>query len=883
MEKQDFSLESILDEYSPKNKDVTNKDKSNSKSTISTSEKFSETESFSENSDINDSKEKTDNNYKDTFKSINHVRPKVSFIDSAVKNNKSKSENDNIYSEYDSAILVSDKEKKSSDNINNKSASSTKAKSKIFNIKNLFKSGKMITNKSAEAETEKEEEKSIETFEEFETLKNYKSFETNENNSYDNPSSTKISLNEQLQQEQDINLLSSEKSKHNKQEKKETKIKPSISETVTGVKEFLKPLAEIYLEEPEEIEKMEEEKILLRIQKREQKSEEKAQKLHERQMRKEEKRQRTLIKEEPEELVIPKIPNNEVEIRSNINILRNAVFFRTVLLVIFFIIGTALAFLDASRGNIYNWIIETITLRGYSILYLILSISAIVTSFPTVYNGLKSLFYRCSDTETIAAVPLIFCTISALFTFISPTQMENKTVHLFLPVALFGLLINSIGKLFIIRRATRNFNVINKDFEKYVFTYVKSEEDAELLTRGAINDYPVLTSMRKAKRLSDFLRYTYASDLSDKFCKTAFPIILILSLSVSFIITCIRMGFIPYLDNFVFFFSVASMLLTSGCCAGISLVTNLPLDFATKRLCSEDCALLGYPSVNELYDANSLVFNASALFPANSVKVSGIKNFSSFKVEETLLYAASIVKCADSILQNAFEELVEQKHGMLYEVNDFSYEDSMGICGWIKNQRVLLGNREMMSSHGINGLPTQTKENEHSSDNKDVLYLSIGGVLSAMFVVDITADTRIKKYMTLLQEEKIVLILKSTDSSITIGRISSLFSFPEELLKIIPTSMNKVYNRVTEDILNSSAAAISRGRFSDSVHLLMETRRVRRSIILGIMLQVVALIICMTLGLLYIGVGAYENMTAQLFLLCQICTVIIISLTSRWK
>ncbi|MBQ8824393.1 MAG: hypothetical protein IJZ64_04090, partial [Ruminococcus sp.] len=664
---------------------------------------------------------------------------------------------------------------------------------------------------------------------------------------------------------------------------KETKIKPSISETVTGVKEFLKPLAEMYLEESEEVEKIEEEKIRLRMQKREQKFEEKAQKLHDRQMRKEEKRQRMLIKEEPEELVIPKIPNNESEIRSNINILRNAVFFRTVLLVIFFVIGTVLAFLDASRGNIYNWIIEAITTRGYSILYLILGISAIATSFPTVYNGVKSLFCRCSDTETIAAVPLIFCTISALFTSISPAQMENKTVHLFLPVALFGLLTNSIGKLFIIRRATRNFNVINKDFEKYVFTYVKSEEDAELLTRGAINDYPILTSMRKAKRLSDFLRYTYASDLSDKFCKTAFPIILILSLSVSFIITCIRMGFIPYLDNFVFFFSVATMLLTAGCCAGISLVTNLPLDFATKRLCGEDCALLGYPSVNELYDANSLVFNASSLFPEGSVKISGIKNFANFKVEETLLYAASIVKCADSILQSAFEELVEQKHGMLYEVNDFSYEDSMGICGWIKNQRVLLGNREMMSSHGINGLPTQTKENEHSSNNKDVLYLSIGGVLSAMFVVDITADTRIKKYMTLLQEEKIVLILKSTDSSITIGRISSLFSFPEEFLKIIPTSMNEVYNRVTEDILNSSAAAISRGRFSDSVHLLIETRRVRRSAILGIILQVVALIICMTLGLLYIGVGAYENMTARLFLLCQICTVIIISLTSRWK
>ena len=397
------------------------------------------------------------------------------------------------------------------------------------------------------------------------------------------------------------------------------------------------------------------------------------------------------------------IPNQEAEIRVNINLLRNAVFFRTVSLAVLTVIGAFLAIGESSYTLLYPALSQLMTVRGYCFLHLILGLLILFITFPTVINGMRKLFHREADSDTIAAMPLIPCLLTVLATIFVPEPMQHNLVHIFLPVSSFILLMNSIGKLFIIRRATRNFALLTKNFEKYIVTCVQSETAAEELTRGVVQDYPILATIRKTKQMSDFLRHTYASDLADRFSKKLAPIVAGISLLLAAAITGIRIGVLETpAENIPFFCSVLTMLLTAGCSAGIPLTVNLPLDRASKRLCPHGCTLLGYQSVDDFYDVNSILVPAATLFPKQSITISGIKNFSGFQVEEALLDAASMVYAADSILQNAFAALVEEKDGgMLYQVEDCSYEDNLGICGWIRHRRVLLGNREMMMAHHV--------------------------------------------------------------------------------------------------------------------------------------------------------------------------------------
>ena len=579
------------------------------------------------------------------------------------------------------------------------------------------------------------------------------------------------------------------------------------------------------------------------------------------------------------------IPNQEAEIRVNINLLRNAVFFRTVSLAVLTVIGAFLAIGESSYTLLYPALSQLMTVRGYCFLHLVLGLLILFITFPTVINGMRKLFHREADSDTIAAMPLIPCLLTVLATIFVPEPMQHNLVHIFLPVSSFILLMNSIGKLFIIRRATRNFALLTKNFEKYVVTCVQSETAAEELTRGVVQDYPILATIRKTKQMSDFLRHTYASDLADRFSKKLAPIVAGISLLLAAAITGIRIGVLETpAENIPFFCSVLTMLLTAGCSAGIPLTVNLPLDRASKRLCPHGCTLLGYQSVDDFYDVNSILVPAATLFPKQSITISGIKNFSGFQVEEALLDAASMVYAADSILQNAFAALVEEKDGgMLYQVEDCSYEDNLGICGWIRHRRVLLGNREMMMAHHVEGMPTKVRELEMTSGSQDVLYLSVSGVVAGMFVIDITADPMVKRQMQRLKEEQISVIVKSVDSCITLQRLTTLFGVPDSMLKILPSADNDLYEKETAPLQDVSASTIHDGSFFGTARLLLEARSIKRAATTGLLLQVIAVILGLSICIGYILVNGYDNITSQTLLFFQLVMTGLTLLTTRLK
>lgn len=576
------------------------------------------------------------------------------------------------------------------------------------------------------------------------------------------------------------------------------------------------------------------------------------------------------------------IPNNDAEIRANINILRKTVSFRTIALAVLFLIGTALCVIETT-GSAYDAIISAIGGHGYSLIHMILGMAAVMIAFPTVANGLRYLFVNRADSDSMAAMPIVISTLCAAVSTIAGDGVESKEVHIFVPAAIFILFMNALGKQLIIHRAIKNFSVISGKYEQYVLSYVNNETDAEKLTKGVQPDYPILVSMRKARHMSDFLRYTYSADMGDRFCRRAVPVICGVSLIIAAAITGIRLTVMPGSIVLGFFLSVFSMLLCGGCCAGIMLTANIPLDIAANKLSKRDCGLLGYQSVDEFYDVNSLMVGASSLFPESAVSIEGMKPFRDAKIEDVVLMTFGLANQADSVLKFAFEKMLDRESSSIPAVDSVLYEENYGLSGWIKNRRILLGNREMMIQHNIEGLPSPLREAEYSEEGCEVLYFSVSGVLSAMMLVRITANNRIKYQLHKLVEENIALVVKSVDSFITHQLIAGLYQIPENCVKVVPVAVHEIFDKYTGDAENISASAITSGSAADTIRLLVSARRIRRSAMAGIILQSVAAIIGFGIAFAYIGLSAYTSVTTQMFLMFQIAASLVTAIAVRLK
>lgn len=494
---------------------------------------------------------------------------------------------------------------------------------------------------------------------------------------------------------------------------------------------------------------------------------------------------------------------------------------------------------------------------SYLSAHLILGLLSIFYSAPVIAKGISNLFKFKADGDSMTAVTAITCLFSVIVAFFQPEMAKNEIINIYMPVGILSLMFNAIGKLLILKRAKRNFNFASQNFERHAVVYVKDEERAERLTRGTLGDFPILAAMRKTDFLTDFLRYSYSSDISDTFCRKAVPACIIVSVIISLFMTFIRMGTFLSLSALAFGFSIFSMIICVTSCMALPLTANIPLEKISKQTLRGKGILLGYQSVDDLYDANSILVDADTLFPEGTVKLEGIKVFANTKLPEALLDAASLTYYSGSVMKKLFDDVIIGREHMLLPVENFSYEEDMGLCGWIRNRRILLGTRKLMESHNIEGIPTMAQELEYAK-GKSPVYLSVSGSLAAMFVFDLRTDRYIKSWADKLAKRKICIIVKSIDPFITKDKISEIFGISQELIRIIPKRLHDDFDAETSKTVRMSASMACTGRFTSMVQLILGIKVIHTSAIIGLIVQTASILLGIGLSMMLILSKAFE-------------------------
>lgn len=571
------------------------------------------------------------------------------------------------------------------------------------------------------------------------------------------------------------------------------------------------------------------------------------------------------------------VPDNMTVIHEDLDSLAAILLLRCSSLILMTIFGFVLAFAERGTVEFLNLFTEP---RVFAIIQVVMGIAAFIVAYPTITKGLKHLLKGHADCDSMAAISMIPAMITAILAVIFPNILVGGEIRLYMPLVLFGLMINTIGKFYMVRRGMRSCRVIEKSKEKRVLSYVKNEETASLLTKNYVKGYPVLISVRHTKSYSDFLKYTYSTDISDAMCKKYVPIYSLFSILIALIAVFIRMQMNFGANWFSFFFFIITMLLVSGNCVCCTLVSNLPLDHESKKAAVGGSTLLGYQSADDFYDANAILMESTDLFPAGSVKIVNMKMFGGLRMDESIINAASLAYHAESILKSAFAEMISED-SMLEQVEEFVCEDGAGLCGWIANKRVLLGTREMMEQHSIEGIPMKSIEAELLENGDDVLYLSISGVLRAVFAVKITANPKVKKQMRALQNEKISLIIRTVDSLVTVRSIADLFGFNDTSIRLLPSSMHNLFQRETAPLDCVPASVTVGNRGFGAAELILASKKVRRASIRGWILQLILGLLGLCIAVVHVFLGAFTDMTAFLILVYYLITTFLIWFSGR--
>lgn len=489
-----------------------------------------------------------------------------------------------------------------------------------------------------------------------------------------------------------------------------------------------------------------------------------------------------------------------------------------------------------------------------------LGLVACFVSYTVIAAGLKKLFTLKADSDSLAAVTAIFSLIPATAMLANSELVESKVCHAYVSAAILGLIVNTVGKLLIITRTERNFKYISGGYSKYAAMHIDDEDVAGRFTKGALTDFPSLTTARKTEFVRDFINNSYSADMTDAFSKFYVPIAAGIAILVGVLGMFVHPDSITELEQRVFYaLSCAAGTMTVMSAMGMMLVTNIPLARASKKYLQSSAVMLGYSAVDKFADTNSLLIDAIDLFPDGMVEIVNLKPAKKSSLEEGILYAASLCCQTESILRPAFYKMIRGKTEMLHPVESYIYEDGLGLSGWIENKRVLFGNRTLMESHSVEGLPTPEKEKEYSKGDS-ITYLSIGGNIAMIFVVKLSASVSVSKALAELEKQKITVILRSVDSLLSITRLSELFGVSPNIFKLLPFRYHNDYDAQTSYVAEMSSPMIYSGRFASLAMLLTGAKRLQRSATVGIVIQVLSALIGLISCIIFAAAGSFGSL-----------------------
>lgn len=501
---------------------------------------------------------------------------------------------------------------------------------------------------------------------------------------------------------------------------------------------------------------------------------------------------------------------------------------------------------------------------AYAILLFILMAASLVLNRVAMLSGLSPLVHIKGNSDTAVAVAGAAGMVQIIVSFFCLGDLNGFHVNYYTVIPMLAFFANNVGKLYMVLRVKDNFKFVSSKGQKYASKIYNNESVAMQMMSGTAADRPIIAYQHKTKFPSNFLKISYAPDPSEDLASKLAPITTIASIIIAVMYGVVKLSFADALNAFALITAVSVPVATL-------LSVNAPVRKLCKTLLSYGSMLSGYPSVKQFCDSTAIMIDANELFPAESISLEGIKTFEDYGIDESLLCGIAILKEAQNPIANAFDSVVAETEETLPEVESVLYEDEIGLVGWIKSERILVGSRTLMEKYSVE-VPNMEYEEKYTSQGRQVTYLSRAGRLVAMFVTRYTPDAQLKAEMQRAETNGISFLIRTTDYNVTNDLVAKLYDLFYRSIKVLPTGLGNVLKEAEDTVEETSRSyLITNGKAASLARAVTGCVKIKHNISLSIIIQLIAvifgLLVASTLSL-YAGVqvmGSLEVLIYALF------------------
>lgn len=422
-----------------------------------------------------------------------------------------------------------------------------------------------------------------------------------------------------------------------------------------------------------------------------------------------------------------------------------------------------------------------------------LAANAVILIALTVFNndsfidGFIKLMNRNPDADSAVSLSVSVALVQTVICAVVGAGAAKTPI--FTASAALGMVFSALARKKAAERTLENFEVCAYKKEHSLFAIHRFDNEAEIfeLGRGLMMGNAELLYSSKVGFPSDFLKNSDGCSAKNKTAKILIP-----AAAAAAVISAVLTGIFTknvYLaiSAFTGTFCVCSPILAAFCPEWIARKSNVTLNAAGSMIVSLDAA-------EKTTQANAVVIDSADIFERSRCAMHGMKDFKNIRIDDVLLYAAALVIKSGGPLRESFEQVVSNRQDLLPPVKELVYEDKLGIAARIHGQKVLLGNRSLLTNHNIE-IPEKSVEDKYTHSGRKVMYLAVAGKLAALFVVSYAVDENLLPYLKELESCGTHLLVRTNDVNVTEELLSRSFGMPKQSFHILSSVAGRLFKR----------------------------------------------------------------------------------------
>lgn len=320
---------------------------------------------------------------------------------------------------------------------------------------------------------------------------------------------------------------------------------------------------------------------------------------------------------------------------------------------------------------------------------------------------------------------------------------------------------------------------------------------------------------------------------------------------------------------------VTAVSLLAAVPATAFIAHSRPTWLLERRLHKLGTVLCGWQGVEGLSGKALFPLTFHDLYPANGVRLNGMKFFGNQEPTHVIAYATAVITAEGSGLSDLFSQILVNHGGRHYDAYDLTYYDNGGICGTVEGETVLLGSASFLRDVGI--------EVPEGARISGAIYVAIENELCGLFAMSYEkTQSSTAGLSTLTAYKNLHCVLTSDDFMITYAFMRKKFGIKPKRFLLLDHETRARLREAELDGTTPTLLMTTATGLGPIAYGVTGARVLRSACRMGTVLHMIGGIVGLSIMVLLVLLGALDLLTPTNMFLYQLVWMLPALLITQW-